>query len=241
MEAWERIALALDVGTGEEAINLAQNLTMRVGVLKVGLQLFVAEGPDLVRKLQDMGFKVFLDLKFHDIPTTIGKAARQASKLGVWAFNVHASAGDEGLKAAVDNRGDSLVLGVTVLTSFDVRMCQQVYMTEDLQGQVQHFADMTLSTGCQGLICSPQELAALRAVPEFSNLLTMVPGTRPIWAEANDQKRVLTPFEAMKAGADYLVHGRAIIKPPPGVIGQVSAAISIADEMQLGLEAGGRA
>lgn len=222
-EARERLIVALDVAGREEALRLAGMLAPEVGALKVGLELFCAAGPSLVQELVEAGNRVFLDLKFHDIPNTVAGAARAAARLGVWMFNVHAAGGREMMRRAVAAAEDAagprrpLVLAVTVLTSIDARaLREEVGIPRMLLDQVRFWAEEALAAGLDGVVCSPWEAAAVKEAcgPGF---LAVTPGVRPGGAAAGDQRRVLGPAEAAAAGADYLVVGRPITAAPDPV------------------------
>ncbi len=185
-----------------------------MGTFKVGSQLFTSEGPRAVEKLADLGFGIFLDLKFHDIPNTVGHAVAAAARLpGVRLMTLHAAAGLIALRAAREAVGDRknrpALLGVTVLTSFDLGMLQQIGMEGTLESRVLALAQLAKDAGLDGVVTSAYEAPAVRREfgPEFKIL---VPGVRPASADVNDQSRVATPGEAVRAGADYLVVGRPI-------------------------------
>jgi orotidine-5'-phosphate decarboxylase len=189
-----------------------------VGAFKVGKELFVATGPELIREIRAAGASVFLDLKFHDIPNTVAKAVASAVRLDVQMLTVHTSGGHEMLEAAEEAAqktalqcgGEApLVLGVTVLTSFDNENLAEIGVTPNIGQQVERLAMLAAKSGLRGLVCSPLEIAALRQIiPEKMQLVT--PGIRPDGGGADDQKRTLTPRQAMEAGGDWLVIGRPI-------------------------------
>lgn len=242
MEAKDRIIVALDVSDVDKALDLVGELGSHVGAFKVGLefvwssiaQLLTLEEEGAISLLRDLrlfaralgGPKTFIDAKLADIPNTVKGASVAISRLGVKMFNVHASAGVEAVKAAVANKGNSLVFGVTVLTSIGSEECVSIFGDEPNK-KVQQFAEMLVDEGADGIICSPKELSILAGI----NLLEATPGVRPTWAAAGDQKRVMTPAEAIQAGADYLVIGRPITQPPPEIGGPVEAAKKIAEEI----------
>ena len=193
---------------------LARKLKGVAGTFKVGSQLFTSEGPRAVEKLAGLGFGIFLDLKFHDIPNTVGHAVAAASKLpGVRLMTLHAANGLAGLKAAREAVGKRknrpLLLGVTVLTSFDLATLQQIGMEGSLESRVLALAQLAKDAGLDGVVTSAYEAPAVRRMfgPDFKIL---VPGVRPASAALNDQSRVATPADAVRAGADYLVVGRPI-------------------------------
>jgi len=212
------ILAALDVPTADEALRLVQQLAPVSGGFKVGSELFAAAGPDIVRRIRDLGATVFLDLKFHDIPNTVARAVAAAARLDVQMLTVHASGGTEMLKAAeqaaretADQLGQSppLVLGVTVLTSLDNDALSQVGLEPDVSRQVRRLAQLASQAGLRGLVCSPREVAELRQMLPAAMQL-VIPGIRPIVVAGDDQKRTLTPREALALGADWLVIGRPI-------------------------------
>jgi orotidine-5'-phosphate decarboxylase len=210
----QRVILPLDVSTIDEVKRLVEPLAAHVACFKIGLELISAGlHVEAIRTVAALGGQSFLDIKLHDIPNTVGAAARNAALLGVYMFNVHISAGAAAMQAAVENAGGTKVFGVSVLTSLNEEDCDHIYGS-GVEEMVRIFAKDAKLAGLAGLICSPKELSILRSSGEFEGLQTVIPGVRPIWAESNDQKRVLTPAEAIRAGADYLVIGRPITKPP---------------------------
>jgi len=211
--ARQRVVLALDVDTLDKALDLVRRLHPLVGMFKVGLELLIAEGaPKVVKAIHEAGGKVFLDGKFDDIPNTVGQSSKQAAKLGVKIFNLHASAGMPAMLEAVKNKGRSKVYAVSVLTSIDEHNSNIVFGSPT-KAKVLQMAREAKLAGCDGLICSPQELEMLGLCPELSSLKKMTPGIRPAFSQVNDQKRIMTPAEAIKAGAHLLVIGRPITKP----------------------------
>ena len=207
------IIAALDVPDAEAALNLARQLAPTVGVFKIGKELFVSAGPDIVRAIRDEGGAVFLDLKFHDIPNTVARAVAAAARLDVTMLTIHTSGGRDMMVAAesaaqeMDN--PPLVLGVTVLTSMDGNDLNEIGLMENPAAQVERLAQLAAEAGLRGLVCSPREISTLRKVlPQEVQLVT--PGIRPKGSDADDQKRTLTPAEAITAGADWLVIGRPI-------------------------------
>lgn len=235
-EAKDRIIVALDISSLEKAEPLVHELAPYIGYFKIGLQLITAVGtPNAVRFLHGLHCKVFLDGKFCDIPNTVGEAAAEASSLRVGMFNVHASAGVEAMQAAVQNKKSSLVLAVTVLTSLDDKNALYIF-GKSSQTKVLQFALDAKEAGVDGLICSPQELELLGQQKELDSLLKITPGVRPKWAAANDQKRIMTPSEAILAGADMVVIGRPITNPPKEIGTPAQAAQLINEEMALALE-----
>ena len=232
MEAKEKIIVALDVYDFEKAENLVKDLAPYVGCFKIGLELISSVGgPQAVRFVHGLEGEVFYDGKFKDIPNTIGRASRAVSALGVKMFNVHASAGIEAMRAAVDNKGNSLVLAVTVLTSLEENNAHLIFGAPT-KAKVLQFARDAKIAGCDGIICSPRELEFIGNYPELKGLLKVVPGIRPKWSVAGDQKRITTPSDAIKAGADYLVIGRPITNPPKEVGTPVDAVKRIIEEIE---------
>ena len=204
------IIAALDVPDAARALALAEKLAPAVGAFKIGKELFTAAGPDVVRRVRDLGADVFLDLKFHDIPHTVTKAVTAAARLDVQMLTIHASGGTAMLKAALEAAADGpLVLGVTVLTSMDENDLAEVGVEKSTAEQVLHLAKLATQAGLKGLVCSPKELTSLReALPPEVQLIT--PGIRPDGTDPADQKRTMTPAEALAAGANWLVIGRPI-------------------------------
>src|SRR5208337_4863914 len=209
---------ALDVPGAEAALRLAEQLAPAVGGFKIGSELFTSAGPDIVRRIRERGALVFLDLKFHDIPNTVAKSVAAAVQLDVQMLTVHTSGGMEMLKAAEQSaqetswrlgHGPPLVLGVTVLTSLDAGALKEIGLDANVDYQVRRLATVATKAGLRGLVCSPQEVVKLRqTVPPAMQLIT--PGIRTGAEKADDQKRTLTPREAMQAGASWLVIGRPI-------------------------------
>ena len=208
------VYVALDTTDLDYALGLAERLRGSVGGLKLGLEFFTAHGPEGVRAFQDLGLPIFLDLKFHDIPNTVAGAARAAAALGVGIINVHAGGGAAMMKAAGDAarsvNPNTKVIAVTVLTSLSDHDLALVGQTPSAGEQVLRLAQLTKASGLDGVVCSAHEIAALRAAlgPDF---LLVVPGIRPAGSAVGDQRRVMGPLEAHKAGASILVIGRPII------------------------------
>lgn len=236
MEAKERLIVALDVNSLEEADRLVQELAPHVGMFKVGLELMTAVGsPRIVNFLRDQGVQVFFDGKFKDIPTTMARAARAAAQLGVYAFNVHASAGIDAMLDVSAVKGGSKAWAVTVLTSKDTADCETDYGATT-PAKVLQWARHAKLGGMDGIICSPQELPFLSRRRELAGMDFVTPGVRPEWAPLNDQKRPSTPYEAVRAGATHLVVGRPITNPP-GDLTCVQAAKMILREIEEALAA----
>ena len=208
------LIVALDVPDQGAALRLVERLGPAVGFYKVGLQLFTRCGPGVVEAIKGTGAKVFLDLKFHDIPNTVRHSVESACALGVDLLTIHLSGGRAMIRAAADGvSGAALVLGVTVLTSSNRETLREVGTDAPVEDQVLRLARLAVENGVTGIVASPLEVTLLRQV--FGSGLTIVtPGVRPEWAEANDQQRTLTPKAAMAAGADYLVIGRPITGQP---------------------------
>jgi orotidine-5'-phosphate decarboxylase len=219
IRARDRLILALDTSSLEEVRRYLHELREWVGVFKIGLQLFIHYGPEILKYFQDAGVRVFLDCKFLDIPNTVARASEAATTHGVQLFTVHACGGTAMLKAAADavrktaiemGKQEPIVLGVTVLTS----VSQQVLSSElkvslTLEEQVLHLARLCKESGLKGLVASPQEVALLRR-ELGSEMVIVTPGIRPGSSQVDDQSRIATPFQAIKAGSDYLVVGRPI-------------------------------
>jgi orotidine-5'-phosphate decarboxylase len=217
----EKIILALDVQTADEARRIVETFNGKVGVFKVGLQLFTAAGPAFVKELASQGVKIFLDLKFHDIPNTVASASIEAARLGVWMFNVHAIGGGEMMRAAVDKvnavcEAESLtrpkIIAVTVLTSSNGETLNETGIAAQPAEQVLNLAQLTSKCGLDGVVASPHEISLIREHLADKDFLIVTPGVRPDFATSDDQKRVVTPGEAILAGTDHLVIGRPILK-----------------------------
>jgi orotidine-5'-phosphate decarboxylase len=206
----EKIIVALDVATAKEALRISSLLAENVGLFKIGLQIYTAEGPALVRSISSLGPKVFLDLKLHDIPNTVAKAVAAAGKFGVRMLTIHLSGGSEMIRAAVAAQSNEmLILGVTVLTSSTDETLAEIGIAEKTSDQVLRLARLGVANGIDGVVASPHEARMLRA--EFGDEIKIVtPGIRPAGSDPGDQKRFATPREAVDAGADYLVIGRPI-------------------------------
>lgn len=208
----DQIIVALDFPTDEEAFRLVDRLGDSVSLYKIGLQLFTKYGPPVVQRLKAAGARVFLDLKFHDIPNTVKHSVASACELGVEMTTIHLSGGAKMIRAAADGLGDSaaLLLGVSVLTSSNRETLREVAVESEVAEQVLRLARLGVENGLRGVVASPQEIGLLRQWFTSGQLTIVTPGVRPAWAEANDQQRTMTPREAILAGADYLVIGRPI-------------------------------
>lgn len=212
--------VALDVETPDEARAIVRELGVDAAAFKIGLQLFTAVGPGFVREIA-AGNRVFLDLKFHDIPNTVAKAGVEAARLGVWMFNVHASGGGEMMRNTVhevqaacarESIPPPLILGVTVLTSSDANTLREIGIERSVADRVLNLTRLTAECGLDGVVASPLEVSLVRAAVEDPDFVIVTPGVRPESATKDDQKRVTTPSRAASEGADYLVVGRPILR-----------------------------
>lgn len=224
-----RIIVALDVVDRAAALTMAMQLDPKLCRVKVGKETFVGASPQLIADLRDLGFEVFLDLKFHDIPNTVAAACKAAVKLGVWMLNVHASGGRDMLlaaRAAVES-GTTKLIAVTVLTSLTETSLREVGVSSGVDQQVLRLANLTRECGLDGVVCSAREAAMLRASIKTPFAL-VTPGIRLPAAAKDDQVRVVTPLEALRAGADYLVIGRPITaaKDPRAALEEIYAMIN---------------
>ena len=233
----DELLVALDVNTGGQALQLASALDGIAGGFKIGSRLFTLEGPQLVRTLAARGARVFLDLKFHDIPNTVAQAVESAVQTGAWMINVHASGGVPMMQAAVNAGRETAqrigapaprLIGVTVLTSMDAQTLRQIGVERPLADQVVNLATLARTAGLDGVVASPQETAAIRQACGH-DFLIVTPGIRgaSAGADKNDQMRTMGPGEAVRAGASYIVVGRPIIAAPD----PRSAAEAIAKEL----------
>ena len=219
--AKEKIIVALDVETADDAREIIAELRDTVGAFKIGSQLFTAAGPSFVRELTEAGIKIFLDLKFHDIPNTVANAAVEAARLGVWMLNVHTLGGSEMMKRTAEevrgvcekeNLAKPLVIGVTILTSSNDATLAEVGINAKVEVEVERLATLAADCGLDGVVASPHEAEALRKAVTDPDFLIVTPGIRPRSATKDDQKRVKTVAEAIESGSDYLVIGRPIIE-----------------------------
>jgi orotidine-5'-phosphate decarboxylase len=210
----DKIIVALDVPTRKEALNLVDQLRDQISFFKIGLQLYTATGPEIVREVLARGVRILLDLKLHDIPNTVAKAVESADKLGVQMLTIHLSGGIEMIRAAIAaRRGAMSILGVTVLTSVNEQTLSAIGIDDKIENQVLRLAGLGVALGIDGLVASPHEVKMLRG--EFGDgIEIVVPGIRPSWSEPHDQRRTMSPRQALDAGADYLVIGRPIIAHP---------------------------
>jgi orotidine-5'-phosphate decarboxylase len=224
----EKIIVALDVPTARAALDLVEQLRHDISFFKIGLQLYTAAGPDIVRQVLATGSRVFLDLKLHDIPNTVAGAVESADELGVQMLTIHLSGGQAMVRAAVSARKKDLsLLGVTVLTSIDEPTLQELGVSDNIEHHVARLATIGAAAGIDGLVASAKEVKFLRE--KFGpQMKLVVPGIRPAGAEAADQKRVMSPREALEAGANYLVIGRPIIahSNPRAAVAQICDEIA---------------
>jgi orotidine-5'-phosphate decarboxylase len=224
----ERLIVALDVSTARQAQALVERLGDAAGIYKVGLQLFTAEGPRIVRDLVSSGRRVFLDLKLHDIPNTVSHAVKSAVELGAYMLTVHSSGGAAMLRAAAEAAGGRLnILAVTVLTSLNDEDMQEIGVSGRVADQALRMAALAKNAGCQGIVASPREASLLRkALGEGFAIVT--PGIRPAGGESHDQQRIATPAQAIANGASHIVVGR----PITGASDPAAAAQAIIAEME---------
>lgn len=234
----ERLIVALDLDNLEEVKQLVRLLVPEIGMFKVGKQLFTYAGPQAVRLIQELGGEIFLDLKFHDIPNTVAKAAIEATRLGVKMFNVHASGSLEMMRTTVravrricrqEKRRQPIMLAVTVLTSLNQDDLKRLGVGGKVTDQVVRLALLTKEAGMDGVVASPHEVAEIRSACG-RRFVIVTPGIRSVQAERNDQQRVMTPAGAIAAGVDYIVVGRPILEAQD----PVAAARAIVAEMQRG-------
>jgi len=206
----DKIIVALDVATKTQALALVEQLRAEISFFKIGLQLYTAEGPEIVRAVLASGAKVFLDLKLHDIPNTVARAVESARNLGVQMLTVHLSGGLEMVRAATSARSNNMsILGVTVLTSSPEEALSEIGISDKVEKQVLRLAKLGVAAGIDGVVASPHEIKRLRG--EFGDKIKIVvQGIRPTWADPGDQKRFMTPRAAIEAGADYIGIGRPI-------------------------------
>ena len=227
MRPADRICAALDFASMAAAEPFARAVAPHVGMLKVGLELFAAEGPPAVRAAAALGRPIFLDLKLHDIPNTVEGAARSAAQVGAALLTVHAAGGEEMVRAAVRGAGGKVrILAVTVLTSLDGPALSAIGLAGPPEAAVVRLARLAVGAGAAGLVCSPREVAAVRAAVGPAPLL-VVPGVRPAGAARGDQARVATPAEAVRAGADVIVVGRPLREAadPAAVAREIAASM----------------
>lgn len=210
-----KLILALDLPDRESALKILDGLRGKLEWVKIGLQMYLKYGADFVREVSGMGFKIFLDLKLFDIPNTVASAVESVSALPVSMLTIHASGGREMMRRAVESAAECnpelLILGVTVLTSFDADSLAETGVELEPEWQVEKLAKLAVDSGLKGLVCSPLEIEGLRSIlPEDTVLVT--PGIRPSGSSADEQKRIMTPADAARAGSDFIVVGRPILK-----------------------------
>lgn len=223
METKDRIIIALDTSDYEEAMGIVKKFKEHINIFKVGSELFTSIGPKIIEGINAMGKKVFLDLKYHDIPDTVANSARVAAELGVFMFNVHTLGGLDMMKKAAQtlvkislkkNIERPRLLGVTILTSVDQACLRdELGIGQRMTAQVRHLAGLALKAGLDGVVASPLETEIIRSHCGRGFLIA-TPGIRPSWTPPDDQKRTMTPKEALRKGADYLIIGRAIMSQP---------------------------
>jgi orotidine-5'-phosphate decarboxylase len=219
----DKVILALDVSEQSEALEIVDRFGEQINIFKVGLELFSSVGPSVVHSIQDKGHKVFLDLKFHDIPNTVTRAALSATRMGVFMFNVHTSSGVEAMKSCTEavvelclkeNLDKPKILGVTVLTSLSPEMLRGEFgIQHSLRTHVKNLSKSARDAGLDGVIASGHEVSIIRKTCG-SKFLIATPGIRPSWSPPEDQIRTMTPRDAIREGADYLVVGRSILDQP---------------------------
>ncbi len=241
----EKIIVALDVETAEKAREIIAELRGEVGAFKIGLQLFTAAGASFVREVVASGIKLFLDVKFHDIPYTVAKASVEVARLGVWMFNIHALGGTEMMQKTIENvrevcekenLAQPKIIGVTVLTSSNQETLHEVGIEREINAQVLHLAGLSAKCGLDGVVASPHEVRAIRHEIGDEDFLIITPGIREqksgIWnlesGTKDDQKRVMTPAEAIGVGSDYVVIGRPIVQAED----RISAVRKILQEIE---------
>ncbi|MGI5891861.1 MAG: orotidine-5'-phosphate decarboxylase [Bacillota bacterium] len=240
-QAREKLILALDVSTRKEAFQMLKMLDGEVVTYKIGMQLYNSEGPDIVRDIQLLGGKVFVDLKFHDIPNTVAQACRVITNKGAFMLTLHASGGYKMMKAVVEaikeeavqsGRPKPLALAVTVLTSISQEdFEEEIGIVRPIAEQVVHWAKLAQKAGLDGVVCSPWEITSIRDACG-DDFVIVTPGVRPQWSAADDQQRIMTPREAVEKGVSYLVVGR----PITGNQEPVLAARRVIEEMAAGIK-----
>jgi orotidine-5'-phosphate decarboxylase len=233
MDSKDRLIVALDVFTLGEAEGLVSRLKDKVRAFKVGLQLLTACGStNVLALMNNHNVDVFYDAKFNDIPNTVGQASKAISGQGVWMYNIHASAGAEAIRLAAANKGASKLIAVTVLTSLNDKTSNFVFGNSAGEKSLQ-LAELGAKNGIDGLVCSPHEIQALRDNDSTRDLILIVPGVRPTWADKNDQSRFMEPGKAVALGADYLVVGRPITAPPAEIGSAEKAVERIRSEIDI--------
>ena len=239
----DKLIVALDVDSPAKALELVKALSGIAGMFKIGSQLFTAAGPALVRDIIKSGERVFLDLKFHDIPNTVAAASVEAARLGVSILNVHAAGGTEMMRRTVETVSECAnnehlprpkIIAVTVLTSADQTTLSEIGFAGGPEDMVRRLASLAESAGMDGVVASPNEVGVIREVIRNPGFIVVTPGVRPAGAALGDQKRVTTPREAILAGSDYLVVGRPILS----AANPANAARQIVEEIRIALENG---
>ena len=237
MIAKDKLIVALDVDSASRALDVFDQLREHAGMFKIGMQLFTAAGPDIVRQIIARGSRVFLDLKYHDIPNTVAMAAIEATRLGVSIFNIHTSGGSEMMKRTVEavaeisvreNLTRPKVIGVTLLTSVDQEILQRLGIDDEPKHVVGRLALLAKESGLDGVVASAQEIETIRHTVAQRDFVIVTPGMRTNIESSDDQRRVVTPAEAIRAGADYLVVGRPILDAND----PVRAARAIVEEIE---------
>ncbi len=238
-----RLIVALDVDNAKKALDLCNALRGIAGMFKIGSQLFTAAGPDLVNEIVSSGQRVFLDLKYHDIPNTVALAGVEATRLGVSIFNLHAAGGREMMRrtkdavsecAGTEGHAPPLVIAVTLLTSANQETLNEVGQISGPEDLVTRLAQLAEASGMDGVVASAREVGGIRSAVKKSDFVVITPGVRPAGTALSDQKRVATPREAIQAGADYIVVGRPILEATD----PARAAQQILDEMEASAASG---
>ncbi|MFV0389974.1 MAG: orotidine-5'-phosphate decarboxylase [Pyrinomonadaceae bacterium] len=234
----DKLIVAVDVPTAKEASEIINLLSGVVGAFKIGLQLFTSAGSKFVKKLVEDNVKIFLDVKYHDIPVTVANAAVEATRLGVWMFNIHASGGSEMIRRTVgevtniceaERIQKPKIIGVTVLTSSNRQTLLETGINGDVQSQVLKLALLSAEHGLDGVVASPNETALIKSRISKGNFVVVTPGVRMSDVKDDDQKRIQTPVDAIKNGSDFIVVGRPILHAPD----PLSAAISIIESIEI--------
>jgi len=235
-KVWNKLIIALDVDTKSKALELVDALRDVPGMFKIGSQLFTACGPDVVREVIKQGARIFLDLKFHDIPATVAAAGIEATRLGVSIFNIHAGGGAEMMRRTAGAVSECAeregldrpnVIAVTLVTSSDATELKQMGVLASPQDHALRLAQLAAESGMDGVVASPQEIELIRSAVTKPDFLIVTPGVRPAGSEQNDQKRIMTPAQAICAGADFIVVGRPILNAPD----PRQAAVRIVEEI----------
>ena len=237
IESKDKLIIALDVDSADRAIDLFNALRQVAGTFKIGMQLFTAAGPAIVREIIHAGGRVFLDLKYHDIPNTVAAAGVEAARHGVSIFNVHTFGGTEMMRRTADAVAEvserehlvrPKVIGVTLLTSVNAKVLSEISVVNSPEEQVPALAQLAAASGLDGVVASPLEVVSVRSAVAKKDFLIVTPGVRPSGTTPHDQKRLTTPAEAIRAGSDYLVVGRPIIDAPD----PLEAALRVVAEIE---------